>query len=179
MTSAQGSSPQAVVERFLEALSRRDVDAMVAENAPDIVCVFPTAPGGPQELVGWDTNRAFYSTYIRPMTSTFALTRKAVHPRADDLERVVAESASDGTMVDGNPYQNRYLCLATVRDGKIQHWTEFADPAPIERAPASVQTTMQTTMQTTRGTGEGRRFGNGQAVRCRAVDLGMSRLSLR
>jgi ketosteroid isomerase-like protein len=41
-------------------------------------------------------------------------------------------------MVDGTPYQNRYLSLATVRDGKIAEWTEYSDPAPIEQAMAAL-----------------------------------------
>jgi ketosteroid isomerase-like protein len=85
-------SPKAVVERFLRAMSRLDIDAQFAELADDVVCAFPTAPGGPQEIRGRDTNRAFYTTTIRPMIPTFSLTRIAVHPLADDLERVVARS---------------------------------------------------------------------------------------
>jgi ketosteroid isomerase-like protein len=122
-------------------MSRLDVEAMFAEQAPDVVCSFPTAPGGPQEIRGWDTNRFFYSTYIRPMTPTFAITRMDVHALADDPERVVAEYASDGTMVDGSRYQNRYLALGTVRNGKIQEWTEYLDPAPFERAQTALQAT--------------------------------------
>lgn len=138
MTPSQDPSPTAVVERFLRAMWH-DVDAMFAENAPDIICAFPTAPGGPQEIAGWEANRAFYTSIIRPMTPTFSLTRIAVHTLADDPERVVAEFASDGSLVDGSPYRNTYLALGTVRDGKIQHWTEFSDPAPIQRAFAALQ----------------------------------------
>ena len=143
MTNSQDPSPQAVVERFLHAMSRLDVDAMFAEHAPDVTCAFPTAPGGPQEIVGRDTNRAFYTANIRPMTPTFALTHIAVHPFADDPERVAAELASEGALVDGSPYRNTYLCLATVRDGKIQHWTEFSDPAPIARAFVALQASIK------------------------------------
>lgn len=139
MSQAKDPAPTAVVERFLRALSRRDVEAMFAENAPDITCAFPTAPGGPQEIMGWDTNRAFYSTVIRPMTPAFALTRIAVHALADDPERVVAEFESEGTLVDGSPYRNRYLTLGTVGDGLIQYWTEFSDPEPRARAFAAVR----------------------------------------
>jgi ketosteroid isomerase-like protein len=137
MTTTKNPSPSAVIERFLHAMSRRDVDAMFAELAPDVVCAFPTAPGGPQEIRGQDTNRSFYSA-IRPMWSTFSLTHLAVHALADDPERVVAEFASEGSLVDGSPYQNRYLALGTVRDGLIQHWTEFSDPAPLQRGLAAL-----------------------------------------
>ena len=139
MNPSKDQTPLAVVERFLQAMSRRDVDGMFAEQAPDVVCVFPTAPGGPQEIRGWDTNRAFYATVIRPMTPTFSITRMELHAFADDPTRVVGEYASDGSLVDGSPYQNRYLALGAVRDGLIQRWTEYSDPAPIERALAAVQ----------------------------------------
>jgi ketosteroid isomerase-like protein len=105
MTPTKDPSSTAVVECFLHAMSRRDV-----------VCAFPTAPGGPQEIRGRDTIRAFYTT-LRPMWSTFSLTQIAAHALADDPERVVAKFASEGSLVDGSPYQNRYLALGTVRDG--------------------------------------------------------------
>jgi len=139
MNPLKDQTPLAVVERFLQAMSRLDVDGMFAAQAPDIVCVFPTAPGGPQEIRGWETNRAFYATVIRPMTPTFTITRMELHAFADDPARIVVEYASDGSLVDGSPYQNRYLSLATVRDGLIQRWTEYSDPAPIERAFAAVR----------------------------------------
>ncbi len=138
MTRTHDPSPIAVVERLLRAMWH-DLDAMFAELAPDVVCAFPTAPGGAQEIAGREANRAFYANVIRPMTPTFRLTRIAVHPLGDDPERVVAEFASEGTMVDGSPYRNTYLTLGTVRDGKIVHWVEFSDPAPIERALAAVR----------------------------------------
>ncbi len=139
MTSSQDSTPIAVVERFLRAMSRLDVDGMFAELAPDVRCAFPIAPGGPQEIRGRDTNRTFYSTVIRPMTPTFSITRMELHALADAPERIVVEYASDGSMVDGSPYQNRYVALGIVRDGLIQEWTEYSDPTPIERAFAAVQ----------------------------------------
>lgn len=139
MAHSKDLSPMAAVERFLQAMSRLDVEGMFAELAPDVVCAFPTAPVGPQEIAGRETNRAFYSTVIRPMTPTFAITRMESHAFDDDPTRVVVEYASEGTMVDGSPYQNRYLALGTVRDGLIRRWTEYSDPAPIARALAAVQ----------------------------------------
>lgn len=74
MTLSKDPRPTAVVERFLHAMSRLDVEAMFAKLAPDVLRTFPTAPGGPQEIRGWATNRVFYSTVICPMTPTFSTT---------------------------------------------------------------------------------------------------------
>jgi hypothetical protein len=64
MTATKNPSPTAVVDRFLRAMSRRDVDAMFDELAPDIVCAFPTAPGGPR--------RSGAGTPTAPSTPPFA-----------------------------------------------------------------------------------------------------------
>lgn len=135
----QDRSPQAIVERSLQAQSRLDVEGMFADMALDVTLVFPAAPDGPREVTGLETIRTFFTTATRPLTPTFALTRIEVHPLADDPERVVAEFDAEGTMVDGTPYQNSYLALVTVRDGTIRRWVEYFDPAPIERALAAMQ----------------------------------------
>ena len=139
MTSAQQSSPQAIVERSLQAQSRLDVEGMFAEMAPDFTIVFPAAPGGPREVTGLETVREFFTNVTRHMTPTFVLTHIAVHPLADDPERVVAEFAAKGAMMDGQPYENSYLALVTVRDGKIQRWIEYFNPEPVELALAALQ----------------------------------------
>jgi len=139
-TQPEETSPKAVVERYLDAMSRLDIDAQFAALADDVVCSFPTAPGdGPKEIQGKENNRAFFTSVIRPMWSAFRLTRIAVHPLADDPERVVAEFASEGSLVDGSPYRNTYLALMTVRDGTILSYQEFSDPAPIVRGIAALQ----------------------------------------
>lgn len=111
----------------------------MAELAPDVVCEFPTAPGaGPRSATGIDANRTLYGT-LRPMWATFTLTRTAVHPVGDDPHRVLAEFVSDGTLLDGTAYRNTYLAVGTIHNGKITHWQEFSDPAPLDRGVKVLQ----------------------------------------
>ena len=132
-------TPQAVVERFLTANDALDVDGMFAEIAADATWAFPTAPAGaPAEVTGKADNRAFFEA-LRPVWTAFRLTRREVCPLAGDPERVIAHYASEGTLNDGSPYANTYLCLVRVRNGQIVHWTEFCDPAPLARAVAALQ----------------------------------------
>jgi len=136
MTVHADLSPRAVVERFLLANKRLDVDAMFAEIATDAVWVFPTAPtGAPDQVVGKDANREFFDS-LRPMWTSFDLKYIEIHPLADDDERVVAQYASTGELLDGSAYSNTYLSLVTVRRGAIVRWVEFCHPAPLERGVA-------------------------------------------
>jgi ketosteroid isomerase-like protein len=139
-TTTIATGPTAVAERFLAALSQLDIEAMFAELTDDVVCDFPTAPGGPQQVTGAAANRAFF-TAIRPMWTAFTLTRVVVHRLAEHPDRVVAEFASNATLTDGSPYRNSYLALGTVRTGKISYWQEFSDPAPLTRGITALQAT--------------------------------------
>ncbi len=133
---ADSHTPQAVVERFLTANDALDVDGMFAEIAPDAMWAFPTAPtGAPAEVTGKTNNRAFIEA-PRPESTAIRNTHRHERPRARHHDRVIAHYASEGTLIDGSPYANTYLCLVRVRNGKIVHWTEFCDPAPLAQAVA-------------------------------------------
>jgi ketosteroid isomerase-like protein/quinol monooxygenase YgiN len=133
-----GDDPCAVVERFLAANAVLDVDAMFEEIADDAVWSFPAAPpGAPREVRGKPTNRAFFESLV-PMWTSFGLPQREVHALADDPHRVIAYYASSGSLIDGSPYGNTYLSLVTVRGGKIAHWIEFCDAAPLSRGVATL-----------------------------------------
>ena len=137
--ASHDNTPCAVVERFLAANRRLDVDAMFEEIGSEARWLFPAAPpGAPREVSGKETNRAFFES-LRPMWRAFDLTFVEVHPLADEESRVVAHYASAGTLIDGSPYSNTYLSLVTVEGGKIVEWIEFCDAAPLERGVGVLQ----------------------------------------
>jgi ketosteroid isomerase-like protein len=129
-----GTSPTHVVETFLEALNKLDLAGMLAAVSDDFTLELPTAPAGvPKET----TPKAAFEQVMGAVTgmwAEFSLTRSAVHPLADDPNRVIAEYASAGKNLDGSDYINTYLTMVSVRDGEITRWQEFFDPAPMVQA---------------------------------------------
>ena len=51
-----------------------------------------------------------------------------IHSLTAEEDRVVAEFASDGVLVNGDVYHNEYLFLFRVRDGRIAYVGEYFDP---------------------------------------------------
>ena len=47
-------------------------------------------------------------------------------------DRVAAEAHAKGTLVNGEVYENDYLFLLRVRDGRIASVVEFFNPGPIQ-----------------------------------------------
>lgn len=140
MRETSADTPKAITERFLEAMSRLDTEAMFDELAPDVTCEFPACPAGaPREFCDRDSIKQFFSTMIRPMWIAFSLTHIEVHALVGDQQQVVANYASEGLLVDGSPYHNTYLSMFRVRHGKIELWREYFDPAPLACGVAALQ----------------------------------------
>jgi len=107
-------------------LRRHDVREDFAEDA---VTALPAAPAGtPKETIGRDQVVAYISllgNYIEPGI----FVDHAFDTLAGDPGVVVARySASTKLLTTGRPYENTYITLVTVRDGKVTRYEEFFDP---------------------------------------------------
>ena len=124
-----GQKEVAVARRFLEAMSRQDTDGMLAEVCDDLVFEVPFAPkGAPRRVEGKVAFDGFMRPAFNRLWSAFQLGPLDLRSEADP-ERVIAEYTSEATMRNGKPYNNTYLSLFTIRDGKIVEIREFFDAA--------------------------------------------------
>lgn len=119
---------RATVEAFYAALTSGDRDAVVKLLADDCVWVPPaTAPfdqmtGGAEiaaELGGRVVKRMF------DLSKPFALDVRRIV--ADGDVAVVQQRLTATAKATGQPYDNQYCWVYTVRDGKIVHMEEYAD----------------------------------------------------
>jgi uncharacterized protein len=98
---------------------------MLAENA---VIEFPYAiPGLPQRL----EVRAAITAHLKRVAGMFAFTRFAdiVKHETSDPEIVILEfSGLDRGVESGEPYEQRYISVITMRDGYIVHYKDYWNP---------------------------------------------------
>jgi hypothetical protein len=84
--------PAAVVQRFVDAATARDADAMAALVAPDVV--FARFPDGGVIAQGRDSVRAFYARILPPHSPGF---RIRVDPRIVEGSFVIDKEYFTGT----------------------------------------------------------------------------------
>jgi hypothetical protein len=86
------------------------------------------------DFSGWTVlsgpvNRATYQGAFQVFSGIFKegplLT---IHSLTAEDDRVVAEFRSNGTLVNGDAYQNDYLFLFRIRDGRIAYVGEYFNP---------------------------------------------------
>jgi ketosteroid isomerase-like protein len=114
---------KALARRFLDAVSRADIDAIVAAYAPGGTCW--TAGSMPiSGTFGVDQVAAA----ARGVLSVFpAGLRFTIHALTADGERVAIEAESYGRHASGKVYNNKYHFLMRARGGKIVEWREYMD----------------------------------------------------
>jgi len=96
--------------------------------ADDVVFEFIiTVPDYPRLVAGRDNLIELYRGY----QSTFFLDRcfdLRVHP-SPSTSSVVLEYSSEGRVVaTGQPYSNRYISVAVIKDRKVTAWRDYLDP---------------------------------------------------
>jgi ketosteroid isomerase-like protein len=118
----------AVVQRYLEALTRMDPEAMFAEiSDEEFVLELPLAPEGmPKRVEGKQGLIDFFGPVAAGLWKELEFPTLEVRGEADP-ERVIAQYTSRGTFANGKPYANTYVNLCRVKNGKVVYSAEYFD----------------------------------------------------
>ena len=112
-----------LARRFLDAVSRADIDAIVAAYAPGGTCwtagSMPiSGTYGVDQVAG--AARGVLTVFPEGLRFT-------IHALTAQGERVAIEAESYGKHVSGKTYNNKYHFLMRARGGKIVEWREYMD----------------------------------------------------
>jgi uncharacterized protein len=114
-----------VVEAFLERLEAFDIDGFVALFDDTAVQLQPFAPPGmPARLEGRSAIRAQYQNLPENFASMHFVDRRVVDMA--DPNGFVVTFRGVIRRKDGGDYNNSYVCLFSVRDGRITEYVEHA-----------------------------------------------------
>ncbi len=93
---------------------------------PDVVFEFPYAPEGlPRRLDGMAA-LADHLTRLEPMLTMDAFTLHAVHP--SDKTVIIEFSCEGSGVATGLPYDQDYISVVTLRDGRISRYRDYWNP---------------------------------------------------
>ncbi len=121
--SNAAAANKALARRFIAAISRADVDGIVAAYAPDGTCwTSGTMPISGTYTV--DQIAAASRGVLTVFPEGLAFT---IHALTAEGDRVAIEAESLGKHVSGKTYNNKYHFLMRARGGKILEWREYMD----------------------------------------------------
>lgn len=109
-------------------------DSFVDMVADDVVMEFPYAPPG---MVTRLESKAAIAGHLRNLGGMLAfdrMTEPVVH-RSTDPDLFVLEFTGHGKGVEtGEPYDQQYISVIRLRDGKIVHYRDYWNPLVVLRA---------------------------------------------
>ena len=118
----------AVIQRYLDAWSVLDIDAIEAALHPDVELELGyAAPGVPATVNGKASVMEFMRnvpSVVAPM-DFFAI---EISTLEDPAELFAAYRGNSRVLATDKPYRNRYVTRARVEDGLIRRYAEFSDP---------------------------------------------------
>jgi hypothetical protein len=130
--AAERARNRRVVERFFRALEAKDLAAFLDVWADDGVQVMPFAPKNfPSRLEGKAAIRTQYGSL--PENYRSMRFPREITPMQDP-ERFVVRYTGQIGLASGGRYDNTYVGLFTVRNGRVQEFVEFFDPIVLQTA---------------------------------------------
>jgi ketosteroid isomerase-like protein len=114
---------RALARRFVDAISRADVDAIVAAYAPDGTC-WTSGTMPISGTFGVDQVAAASRGVLTVFPEGLRFT---IHAMTAESDRVAIEAESYGKHVSGKLYNNKYHFVLRARGGKIVEWREYMD----------------------------------------------------
>ena len=132
MVAPKNASEKAVVD-FFETLSTGDLDALAkhlhedASWEPMVRDIPGAARHHPRDKI--------INEFLAPIRGAFRPGDPKTHVDVilSDGDRVVAETHATGQRADGKPYDNRYVWVFELRDGKVLNIREYMDSLYIAR----------------------------------------------
>jgi len=119
----------AIAERVVRTCGNLRPEDVREDFSEDAVLALPYAPAGtPKETVGRD-EVVRYIAQLRDYIPPGIFVDHDFDTLAGDPTLVVARySATTELLTTGLPYENTYVTLITVRDGKVTRYEEFFNP---------------------------------------------------
>jgi hypothetical protein len=119
---------EAVIEEFLDALEAMSIERLLNVWHDDGVQITPFSPeGSPTRIEGKEAIRHQYGSL--PTYYKFIRFTDRVFYFTNDLNRVWVEFRGEIQVgATGKSYNNNFVCLFTLRDGRIIEYKEYSSP---------------------------------------------------
>ena len=120
--------------QFLDLILKEDIPQWMELWTEDAVFEYPFAPPGfPQALRGKDALFAHFRDFPSVITFT-EFAGVELHPTLAS-DTLIVEFAGQGRVVaTGKAYNQRYISVVQMRDGKIAHYKDYWNPLVVLEA---------------------------------------------
>lgn len=122
---------RSLIERIMEARSRRDHAPFIAAMADDFVWRITGSSAWSAEYVG---KADVCERLLKPLYTQFVAPSSITPTRIlADGDHVVVQCHGDATTISGQRYANTYCLVIRMQDGKLREMTEYMDTALVDR----------------------------------------------
>jgi ketosteroid isomerase-like protein len=132
----QANEALSVAKSLIEAVRQMDPEAMIALMHENIVLELPYPLVKGENTTGTKIQRGkavhAYAQDVKRRTSQMRFNNVIWRTTNDGLAMFQADG--DHTLSDGRNYQNHFLFLFEVLDGKVIRWVEYLNPVAALRA---------------------------------------------
>jgi ketosteroid isomerase-like protein len=124
----------AVAKEFFDSFKDGDLDRFAAIWDEDGVLEFPFAPPELAPMVNRELRGAEaiveWARSVRPLGADVNFAVSSIRPLLEE-DVLLVEMSEESRFEHGTTLEAALVAIVTLRNGKLLHWREFSDPAPM------------------------------------------------
>jgi ketosteroid isomerase-like protein len=118
----------ALIQRYLDAWSVLDIDAIEASLHPEVELELGFAAPGVQDRVSGKADVMAFMRQVPSVVAPMNFFAIEISTLEDPAELFASYRGDSRVLATRKPYRNRYVTRARVEDGLIRRYAEFSDP---------------------------------------------------
>ncbi|ALC81919.1 MULTISPECIES: nuclear transport factor 2 family protein [Bacillus] len=128
MSTISSEQAEEIMQLFTDRFIRKDYEAMLDLFDEEVIFEFPYAPKPyPKQLEGKAALKQHLDLLENVLVIT-SFTTPIVHVSADSPVFFTQFEASGTILAEGKPYEQQYISVVEVKDGKIVRYQDYWNP---------------------------------------------------
>ncbi|WP_145949377.1 nuclear transport factor 2 family protein [Paenibacillus sp. Y412MC10] len=128
MSTISYSQAETIMQLFTDRIKNKDYEGFLDLFDEDVIFEFPYAPEALTQLLNGKRALKEYLETLDTLLEIRSFTEPLIHVSAESRVFIAQYKGSGTVLADGKPYEQKYISVVEVKNGKIVRFQDYWNP---------------------------------------------------
>lgn len=128
MSTISYAQAETIMELFTDRIKNKDYEGFLDLFDEDVIFEFPYAPEALTQLLNGKRALKEYLETLDTLLEIRSFTEPLIHVSAESPVFIAQYKGSGTVLADGKPYEQKYISVVEVKNGKIVRFQDYWNP---------------------------------------------------
>ncbi|MEC0174991.1 nuclear transport factor 2 family protein [Paenibacillus favisporus] len=128
MSTISYAQAETIMQLFTDRIKNKDYEGFLDLFDEDVIFEFPYAPEALTQLLNGKRALKEYLETLDTLLEIRSFTEPLIHVSAESRVFIAQYKGSGTVLADGKPYEQKYISVVEVKNGKIVRFQDYWNP---------------------------------------------------